>query len=109
MKTNYSAYKTISAALANVDVAIPGTLRTVFMKCGKESCPCSSGDKKYRHGPYYFWDRKVNGKPSSMSIPEKLVPTFKKWIANRKTIEATLEKILAVGQKIAANSKNTGN
>lgn len=109
MKNKFNTSKLLSTSLAKIDVAIPGTLRTITMKCGKDSCPCFSGDKKFFHGPYFFWDRKVNGKPSSLSIPKELVPTFKKWIANRKKIERLFKKILDDGQKFATLAKNTSN
>lgn len=96
MKTNISKPKTLCASLDKIDLAIPGRLRTVTMKCGKDSCPCSSGKKEFFHGPYFFWDRKVNGKPSSLSLPKELVPSFQKWIDNRKKLEALLKKSVSV-------------
>ena len=106
MKTNKFASIRLCAALDKIDVAIPGRLRTVTMKCGKASCPCSSGEKEFFHGPYFFWDRKVNGKLSSLSIPEKMVPKFQKWLDNRKKIEVLVKKLLDEGQVVAANSKH---
>jgi hypothetical protein len=108
MKKNKTIQKIVSDSLINIDVVIPGRLRSVLMKCGKASCPCGDDPDK-RHGPYFFWDRKVNGKLSSVSIPKELVPTFEQWIKNRKKLDATVKKIIDSGQRFAAKAKNTRN
>lgn len=108
MKKTINIQKIFANSLNNIDLAIPGRVRSVLMKCGKDNCPCRD-DLEKRHGPYFFWDRKVDGKLSSLSIPKELVPSFKKWICNRRKLEATVSKVLELSQKIAAEAKNTGN
>mgnify|MGYP003590888379 CR=1 FL=1 len=92
----------IKRKLGDFDLAIPGTIRTINLKCGKPSCACWR-DKKARHGPYYFWDRKVAGKLSSKSITKPMVPQLKKWIHNRKLTETLLHELLELSQAIAAD------
>lgn len=87
--------------LGEFDLAIPGTIRTISLKCGKPSCACWT-DKKARHGPYYFWDRKVAGKLSSKSIAKPMVSQLQKWIENRKRAEKLLQEILTLSQAIVA-------
>jgi hypothetical protein len=91
----------IKLQLADFDFAIPGTIRSISLKCGKPSCACWA-DKKARHGPYHFWDRKVGGKLSSKSIAEPMVPLLKKWINNRKRIEKSLQEIIVLSQALVA-------
>ena len=93
-------------SLDKIDVAIPGNLRMVTIKCGKGSCPCASGKKELFHGPYCFWDRKINGKNSTLSVPKEFIPDFKRWIANRKKLEALLKKFLDDGRKFAELTKH---
>lgn len=104
MNKTINIQKIFSDSLTNIDLAIPGRVRSVLMKCGKDNCPCRD-DLDKRHGPYFFWDRKVNGKLSSLSIPKELVPSFEKWIRNRKKLEATVVKVLDLSQKIASEAK----
>ena len=92
----------IKPQLGGFDLAIPGTIRTISLKCGKPSCACWA-DKKARHGPYYFWDRKVGGKLTSKSIAKPMVPLLKKWIENRKRTEKSLQEILALSQAIVSD------
>lgn len=90
----------IKDEFGKIDLIVPGTVRTTYLKCGKTSCACWK-EKSARHGPYYFWDRKVNGKLSSKSINKDLVPILKAWIKNRKKAEDQLGQMIILGQKIA--------
>lgn len=92
----------IKVELSKFDLAIPGTIRTISLKCGKSSCACWT-KKSARHGPYYFWDRKVDGKLSSKSIPEPMVSLLRIWIENRKKAEKSFQEILELSQAIAAD------
>lgn len=87
----------VKKQIVELGVAIPGTLRTTYMKCGKENCPCYK-DKSARHGPYYFWDRKVSAKLTSKSIPKSQLPLLKKGINNRRVLERLVGELLALNQ-----------
>lgn len=92
----------IKIKFSEFDLAIPGTVRTISLKCGKPSCTCWT-KKSARHGPYYFWDRKVDGKLSSKSIAKPMVPLLRKWIDNRRRIEKLFQEVLELSQAIAAD------
>ena len=55
-----------------------------------------------RHGPYYFWNRKVGGKLSSKSLSQDKLSLFRSWIHNRLEMESIVLQLLEVGQEIAA-------
>lgn len=88
--------------LTDFDLALPGRLRTIFSKCGKEYCACQK-NKKARHGPYVLWDRKLNGKLTSKMVPKKMVMQIKKWIENRNRLEVLLQEIFELSQSVASN------
>jgi hypothetical protein len=88
-------------ALPDFDLAVPGTIRRIFLKCGKDGCACRK-DKSARHGPYHLWDRKVGGKLSSMSVDAKDLPLLKRWIGNRMTLEKRIAEVLRLSQSLAA-------
>jgi len=98
-------YKKLQARLSKLGMVVPGTIRKVYLRCGKEGCSCSSGEKKHAHGPYMFWDRKVDGKLSSQSIAPENVALLEEWIRNRRTLEQTVAKLLALGGATAARLK----
>jgi hypothetical protein len=92
----------IKKEISDIDLVIPGTIRSIYLKCGKPICACWK-DRDARHGPYYFWDRKVDGRVSSKSIKKPMVPLLKKWIDNRKKTENLIQEMLELNQAIVAD------
>jgi hypothetical protein len=102
-------YKCLLQRVAQIGIAIPGTIRKVYLKCGKQNCCCMTGIERDRHGPYYFWDRKVNGRLTSLSIAKKDLALYKQYISNRKVLEKITTEILEVGCNLLTNlEKNRG-
>lgn len=51
------------------DVAVPGTLVEVFLRCGTASCGCHR-DPRRRHGPHlYLKFRNAQGRATSLYVP----------------------------------------
>lgn len=94
-------YRRIKEKLLLIGLAIPGTIRETYLKCGKSWCACAEKGGPL-HGPYYFWNRKVDGKLTSKSIPKDKLRFFQKWISNRQELEALVNQVLEFGQEIAA-------
>lgn len=92
----------LKTKIADFDLAVPGTLRTIYSKCGKAYCACQT-DKKARHGPYILWDRKVAGKLSSKMVSKTMAAQIKKWIENRSKLEKQIQEILIISQAIVSN------
>ena len=92
--------KELKLKIVNFDLAVPGTIRTIYTKCGKKNCACQT-DQKARHGPYCLWDRRVNGKLSSKMVPKKMAAQIERWIENRKTLEKAVTEILTLSQDLA--------
>ena len=89
-----------------VEIMIPGSIQTVFLKCGKKNCCCHQ-DKNKRHGPYYLWYRRINGKTATQSIAEEDVQTYRMWIGNREKLESLFQKMVNLGVDYAAVFKST--
>ncbi len=49
----------ITARLADVSFALPGTLADRMTRCGHANCRCHA-DPPALHGPYHQWTRKKN-------------------------------------------------
>ena len=90
----------------DLGIAIPGSIQTVYLKCGKNNCRCHQ-DKDQRHGPYYLWYRRIDGKTTTQSIAEEDVQSYRMWIGNREKLEALFQKILNLGADYAAVFKST--
>jgi hypothetical protein len=98
---NNPQYEQFKKTILSLGPVIPGTLRTVYLRCGKKNCRCQTGKKKYRHGPYSFWDRKEGKRLSSRSIPSEMVEAIQDWIKNRRGLENTARQMLQHGVKVA--------
>lgn len=100
MPKNQADYDRIKKKIAALGLAIPGTIRETYLLCGKPGCACAHSDDA-RHGPYYLWNRKVNGKLTSKSIPKDQLRLFEEWIGNRRKLEGLVDQLLEIGAVIA--------
>jgi hypothetical protein len=93
--------RNLKRKISKLGPAIPGTIREVRLKCGKDGCRCQSGKAEDKHGPYYFWDRKVKGKLTSSTVAKDKVAKIKEMIENRRKFEKLFDRLLAQGMKAA--------
>jgi len=92
--------------ITSLGMVIPGSIQTAYLRCGKKNCRCQQ-DEKLRHGPYFLWYRRIDGKTATQSIAEEDVHLFRNWIDNRKKLEALVQKIVGLGADYAAVFKTT--
>ena len=78
--------------LAKTDFFCPGSLMSVYRRCGKSYCACHT-DKDSLHGPYMVWTRKVRAKTVTRTLHPKQVDLCKRSIQNMRKIEAILERM----------------
>ncbi len=86
---------------ANLGISIPGSIQTMYLRCGKKNCRCHQAEDQ-RHGPYFLWYRRINGKTTTQSIAEEDVQLYQMWIANREKMDAVFQKIISLGADYAA-------
>ena len=55
------AIREIRREIAAVDLLCAGTLLKRWKQCGRSNCRCAH-DPAARHGPYYEWSRRRNGR-----------------------------------------------
>ena len=59
----------ITARLAGLTFALPGTLADRMTRCGYANCRCHA-DPPRLHGPYHQWTRKKNGKTATRILTD---------------------------------------
>jgi hypothetical protein len=99
-------YNELKKKLLDIGLAIPGTLRETYHRCGRDYCKCMTSDE-YRHGPYYLWDRRINGKLTAKSITEEDAIVYREWIENRKKLELIISEMLEFGSNYATTRPNS--
>lgn len=59
-----------------------------------------------RHGPYYQWTRKVQGKTQSRMIPESLIQSYRAAVRNHRRIDQLLTRMREVSLRALEAGKN---
>ena len=67
--------------LAEIGVALRGTVLERYAPCGKPRCRCHADPPKL-HGPYYQWTTKVDGKTKTVTLTAEQARVYETWIAN---------------------------
>ena len=60
-------FEELKVDLARIEYFSKGTLQARMIKCGKPKCPCGA-DPKRRHGPYFEWTYKEQGKTVNVRL-----------------------------------------
>lgn len=100
----------LTQSLARIGFVWPGTVQRQMLTCGKPRCACHK-DAEARHGPYYYWTSKKNGKTVSKKLTREEAEILESWINNRRTVDATLKRMMkvsehALGLTLVAKSKS---
>ena len=88
-------FQNLKSDLARIEYFTKGTVLTRMMKCGKPKCLCAADPTK-RHGPYFEWTYKENGKTVNVRLTAASAPLFQdaaKQYRRLKAILARLEKL----------------
>lgn len=69
------------ADLIGSGYALPGTLASRYMRCGKANCRCK-GEPPVLHGPYLHWTRTVAGKTVTRTLTPEQAERYQPWFDN---------------------------
>lgn len=85
-------FEELKAELARIEYFSKGTLQARMIKCGKAKCPCGA-DPKRRHGPYFEWTYKEQGKTVSVRLTAKAAPVFQAASTQYRKLKSTLARL----------------
>ena len=88
-------YKRFTAKLRDLGYICRGSITRQWLTCGKPSCVCHR-DPTQRHGPYYYWTRKVEGRTQSRMLDESLARLYEEGIRNHRKLDALIERMRKV-------------
>jgi hypothetical protein len=75
--------------IAAMDFVSSGTLLTRTKVCGKPHCRCAT-DPGARHGPYYEFNRRVDGRLVHRAVTAELAPREQRALDNHRRIQTLL-------------------
>jgi hypothetical protein len=78
--------------LRQLDYFLKGTVSKRMMKCGQPQCACHR-DPAQRHGPYFEWTYKVNGKTVNVKLSPESAPIYQAATKQNRKLKALLAKM----------------
>ncbi len=70
---------------------LPGCISTAMAKCGKAGCKCQT-DETQRHGPYYRWTGKIDGRATTITLTKEEAKECEKRIKNLRRLQEKLDQ-----------------
>lgn len=94
-------YRDLARQLSEIGWIASGSVARRASRCGKPYCACAS-DPERRHGPYWHFTAKVNGKTVNKRLSEKEAHLYQEWIANERAARGLLSEMRAIAAKAEA-------
>ena len=89
----------VKGELCSISYLKKGSLFKCYQTCGNPGCRCHK-DEKYRHGPYWWWSTKENGKTKSILVPEGMLSEIRSYIDNYRLLKSIIRILEEISEKI---------
>lgn len=93
-------YRELASQVADIGFIASGSVVHRYTRCGTAGCRCHA-DPPQRHGPYYQWTAKIDGKTVTRRLTEHEATLYKEWIANDRELRRLLGQMREVAAKAA--------
>jgi hypothetical protein len=80
---------------------LKGTVSQRMMKCGHPTCACHR-DASRRHGPYFEWTYKVQGRTVNVKLSPQAAPLYQAATQQHRKLKVTLARMERLSQKAVA-------
>ena len=94
-------YAKLKREIQDVGFVLIGSVQSRYQQCGKSWCHCHT-DPANRHGPYYYWTRKVRGKTVGMLLTKEEYDLYRDWIANGRTLTRLVRSMQQISKRALA-------
>jgi len=89
--SGWAAYSSVNSPCHD-DMALPGSVVTRMMRCGKRSCRYRQ-DPPQLPGPYIQWTRTVDGKTVTKLLTPKQLDRYQPWLDNARQLRELLSQL----------------
>ena len=93
-------YARLRGELNQLGYVLQGSVTVRRLPCGKEACACTT-DVRARHGPYFQWSRKREGRTVSAYLTPEQAALSRQWIENNRRLERVVRKMRALSLRVA--------
>ena len=90
-------YEKAKARIAEIGFTCEGSLLERYTTCNNPNCRCADPDQ--RHGPYWQLSWKEGGKTVSKLLSADDAALYRKWIDNRRRLEAELQQMRDISRQ----------
>lgn len=101
------AQQRITAQLAKIDYALPGSIVTRMMRCGNRGCRCRA-DPPQLHGPYLQWTRKIDGKTVTRILSTEQLDRYQPWLDNARRLRELVRELEALTTRAVEQAEGWG-
>src|ERR1039457_6959525 len=91
-RTQAQRFRQARRELLELEYFVKGTVLKRMMKCGRPQCACHHDPSK-RHGPYFEWTYKVNGKTVNVKLTAEAAPLYKAATKQQRKLKAVLARL----------------
>ena len=92
-------YQSLATALTQIGYIRRGTVLKRFTVCGSPTCACRD-NPAVRHGPYYQWTRKVEGKTVTVRLSKDEAALLASWIANARQLDEIVSEMEQLSMRV---------
>jgi hypothetical protein len=85
-------YRELANQLAQIGLIAQGSIVRRYTRCGTAGCRCHA-DPPQRHGPYYQWTAKIDGKTITRRLTEREAALYQEWIDNDRQLRALIDQM----------------
>ena len=85
-------FREVQRELQQVDYFLKGTVLKRMMKCGQPQCACHRDPTK-RHGPYFEWTYKAQGKTVNVKLSSHGAPLYQAATKQHRKLKAILARM----------------
>lgn len=78
-------HRALARQIADIGLLHGGSLLRRYTRCANPRCRCQA-DPPRRHGPYWQWTAKVDGKTVTRRLNERQAAQYAEWIANDREL-----------------------
>jgi hypothetical protein len=93
-------HRRIRGELTRIGLALPGSLFTAQIRCGKPTCRCHTTPPAL-HGPYWRWTRKVDGTTVTRRLTDEQQRDYQPWFDNTRRIHHLVAELQTLGLHVA--------
>jgi hypothetical protein len=91
-------YRALQDQVRKLDFIAVGSVIERYTVCG--GCRCHN-DPPIRHGPYFQYSRKLDGKTLTRRLNAEQAQRYREWISNRRTLDDLIDQMDQTSRQVA--------